>query len=162
MCGGPGCGKSTCATGLFHFMKIEGYNVELVVEFAKELVYEKQWEMLKDQKHVLAEQARRIQRLVNDVDYVITDSPLFLTLVYNQGSPTISTLAMEEFNRYDNINFLVNRKETFDQIGRMQDLEESIKIDQICENILLTNQLPYVRINGVTDALNFIKGQEND
>ncbi len=37
---GPGAGKSTTAAGLFNLMKIRGYNVELVTEFAKEMVYE--------------------------------------------------------------------------------------------------------------------------
>ena len=39
--GGPGVGKSTVAADLFVIMKKEGYSVELVTEYAKELTYEK-------------------------------------------------------------------------------------------------------------------------
>jgi len=38
--GGPGCGKSTAAAGLFHLMKSNHMSVELVNEFAKEIVWE--------------------------------------------------------------------------------------------------------------------------
>lgn len=38
--GGPGIGKSTLAAGLFEHMKIAGFNVELVNEYAKDMVWE--------------------------------------------------------------------------------------------------------------------------
>ena len=56
--GGPGSGKSTTAAGLFFLMKIRGLRCELVTEYAKELSYDKNWSDLKRQLHVLAEQER--------------------------------------------------------------------------------------------------------
>lgn len=38
--GGPGCGKSTTMARLFADLKTRGLNVEMVSEFAKDLVYE--------------------------------------------------------------------------------------------------------------------------
>jgi Chromatin associated protein KTI12. len=47
--GGPNSGKSTQASGLFHKMKTNGYNVEVVNEYAKMCVWEDQLDKLKDQ-----------------------------------------------------------------------------------------------------------------
>ena len=38
--GGPGCGKSTIAAELFAILKKQGYEVELVTEYAKDKVWE--------------------------------------------------------------------------------------------------------------------------
>jgi len=38
--GAPGAGKSTGAAYIFSKLKLKGYNVELVTEFAKDKVYE--------------------------------------------------------------------------------------------------------------------------
>lgn len=73
---GPGAGKSTTAAALFVLMKTEGYKVELVTEYAKELVYAEDWETLNWQPAVTKEQDARQRRLVGKVDWIITDSPL--------------------------------------------------------------------------------------
>lgn len=39
MFGSPGSGKSTTAAGLFYKLKTSDYNVELVTEVAKDLVW---------------------------------------------------------------------------------------------------------------------------
>ena len=39
--GGPGCGKSTVAAGIFHQLKSLGYSTELVTEYVKDIVYDK-------------------------------------------------------------------------------------------------------------------------
>jgi len=81
--GGPGTGKSTTAAGLFSLMKLKGYDVELVPEYAKDLTWEGHHNKLADQNYVFAKQHRRIARLVeHDLDYVITDSPLLFTIYY--------------------------------------------------------------------------------
>src|SRR4051812_15213434 len=79
--GGPGCGKSTTAAGLFHRLKIHHESVELVTEYAKDLC----WEGRKppfDALSILAEQAKRQRRLAGKVRFIITDSPLPLPIIY--------------------------------------------------------------------------------
>jgi tRNA uridine 5-carbamoylmethylation protein Kti12 len=80
--GGPGCGKSTTSAGLFHDMKKKSLNVELVTEYAKELVWSDSISAMSDQLYLLANQNRRLDRLVGKVDYVITDAPLLLSAYY--------------------------------------------------------------------------------
>ena len=54
--GAPNAGKSTVAAGLFYIMKINGYNVELVNESAKDLVWNGQTEHLSEQLIVFTKQ----------------------------------------------------------------------------------------------------------
>lgn len=65
--GGPGAGKSTACMEITAALKKEGYNAEYVQEYAKELVYEKDMEMLdgspEHQYEILKEQTRRMDRL---------------------------------------------------------------------------------------------------
>ena len=47
--GGPGCGKSTTASGIFYELKKRGYECELSLEFAKDKVWEDSLRTLDDQ-----------------------------------------------------------------------------------------------------------------
>jgi hypothetical protein len=133
--GGPSSGKSTAAAGLFYRMKMLGYEVELTDEFAKECVWEGNIPMLQDQLWVLAHQHRKILRLAGKVDYIITDSPVLLSPLYREKysgplySDLIDRIALEIYDKYHNINFMLTRPETFEQNGRAQDKELSIQID---------------------------------
>ena len=65
--GGPGCGKSTTATGVFSLLKLHGVNAEFVSEFAKDLTWEERYKTLKNQNYVSAKQHHRQWRLSDDV-----------------------------------------------------------------------------------------------
>lgn len=133
--GGPSSGKSTAAAGLFYKMKMAGFSVELTDEFAKECVWEGNVPMLKDQLWILAHQHRKILRLADKVDYVITDSPVLLSPIYRElyegplYSDLIDKMALECYNMYDNINFMLTRPIGFEETGRAQDETQSIQID---------------------------------
>jgi hypothetical protein len=134
--GGPCSGKSTAAAGLFYKMKLLGLSVELTDEFAKECVWEENIPMLKDQLWILAHQHRKILRLADKVDYVITDSPVLLSPIYRTkyGDPmysdVIDKMALECYNKYNNIDFMLSRpRENYEEDGRAQDEVQSIQID---------------------------------
>ena len=59
---------------------------EYVQEYAKELVWDKNFEMLdgseKNQKIILAEQQKRMDKLMGKVDFIVTDAPLLLNTIY--------------------------------------------------------------------------------
>ena len=147
--GGPSSGKSTQGAGLFYKMKQAGYSVELVNEFAKEIVWEGNEPMLKDQLFVLAHQNRKLVRLAGKVDYIITDSPVLLSIVYRHlyggamYSDLIDKLALECYGMYDNINFMLERGNGFENEGRAQSFEQSIEIDKEIINMFATNNIKY-------------------
>lgn len=127
---GPGSGKSTSAAGLFYLMKTSGYNVELVTEYAKDKVYEGHLGCLEDQIYIFAKQQRRLNRLVGQVDYAITDSPLPLSILYNKDlNLTFEHLVLDTFHKYSNLNFFINRTKEYKQIGRTQNELEARELD---------------------------------
>lgn len=154
--GGPNSGKSTKAAGLYYKMNMAGYSVELNNEFAKECVWEDNVPMLKDQLYMLAHQHRKILRLVGKVDYVITDSPVMLSGIYRElydgplYSDLIDKLARECYDKYDNINFMLERPDNFEQIGRAQNLEDSINIDQAILEMFRDEEIPFYQLKAPT------------
>jgi nicotinamide riboside kinase len=138
--GGPGCGKSTTMARLFADLKSMGMNVEMVSEFAKDLVYEMRQETMKDELYIFAKQHHRMFRVNGKVDVIITDRPLLLTNVYvslylpdDEYSNDLKRLVRTTFNTFYNINIVLNREgiEYKDGEGRSQNLEESKHIDDL-------------------------------
>ena len=76
-------------------MKLEGLNVELVTEYAKDMTWEGRGNILEDQLYMLAKQNRRLSRLQDKVDFAMTDSPLFLGLAYSKPD------YFESFNEFN-------------------------------------------------------------
>lgn len=131
--GGPGAGKSTVAAELFAKMKRTGYNVELVDEYAKQLVWDSRQHVLADQLYVLAKQNRKLERLVGKVDYVITDSPLLLCACYAADDyyPSFANLCLETWDRYDNLTFFIDRDpQGYREEGRTQTITQAIELDE--------------------------------
>lgn len=167
--GGPGTGKSTTAAGLFYKMKSKGYKVELVTEFAKDLVYQESFFRLKDQLMILARQNHKLWVLKDKVDYAIVDSPLLLSQHYFQDNGDYSEKLFKDFvldtyNRYDNLNVFLQRnieEHPYQQYGRSQTLEESIEIDSSIKNILEEVKADYKSIlvskSTVKDIFKLIK-----
>lgn len=117
----PGAGKSTVAAGLFHYMKLHGFKVELVTEYAKDATYQNDGKALSNQLFVLAQQDMRLWRLVGEVDYAITDSPLPLCHLYmGQHHDWMGDTIQQAYLNYRNEDFLVHRTKPYQQFGRGQ------------------------------------------
>ena len=132
--GAPGAGKSTLAAKLFAHMKSKDINCELVAEYAKGVVWRGAENILTNQLYMFAKQYDRQFHLMGKVDYIITDSPLFLNLYYGQKERMhFKYLVMEKWNEFNNINFYVNRTKKYNPKGRNQTAAES---DEIAAAIL--------------------------
>jgi tRNA uridine 5-carbamoylmethylation protein Kti12 len=125
--GSPGTGKSTTAAGLFFLMKTAGLSVELISEYAKQMVWDERSRMFQDQIYLTAKQNHKQDMLRGKVDYCITDSPLLLGLHYAAPDyyPSYRVLLKEIWNSYENINFFLTRVKPYVPIGRNQSEEES-------------------------------------
>ena len=163
--GGPGSGKSTTAAGLFYKMKIKGYSVELVTEYSKDKTYEGHFNHLEDQLYIFGKQHRRLARLVGHVDYAITDSPLYLSIIYNKSyGSTFDKFVLECYNSYDNINIFIERAKPYVNIGRSQTENEARDIDKNIKALLTSTLLPYDVVKGDVTApdviyYNYIKNK---
>jgi len=104
---GPSAGKSTTRAGLFHEMKLLGLNVEEVPEYAKDLTWEKRLNTLQCQPYVFGKQLYRIYRLLGQVEYIITDSPLLLSIVYSKEWPqSFKQSVIDIYEQMDNFSEL--------------------------------------------------------
>ena len=150
-------------------MKSKGYKVELVTEFAKDLVYQESFFRLKDQLMILARQNHKLWVLKDKVDYAIVDSPLLLSQHYFQDNGDYSEKLFKDFvidtyNKYNNLNIFLQRnieEHPYQQYGRSQTLEEAIEIDNSIKNILEEVKADYKSIlvskSTVKDIFKLIK-----
>lgn len=147
--GGPCCGKSTTAAGLFAQMKLHtDRKVEIVTEVIKDYVYDENKGAMNDQILITAQQNHRLRRLQGKVEFIISDASLLNGVVYNEfynDSRNLSTeLAKNLYDEYDdNIVFYLPRKPVYDQYGRTQTLEEAKQIDRIFLNKLNEMEIDY-------------------
>lgn len=122
--GGPGTGKSVTTASLFAELKKQQNNCELVTEFAKELTYDENYTVMENQIWIFANQHHRMFRLAKKVDIIVTDAPLFNSIVYSgkgEDNKEFHKFVMKEFTKYDNLNVYLERETTYRQEGRYQD-----------------------------------------
>ena len=157
--GGPGSGKSTLRSGLFYQMKISGINCEDVTEYAKDITWEGHFNLLSDQLFILAQQNRKLERLREQIDWVITDSPLLLNLQYAKLDylpNSFRNLVLELWNSYDNYNVFINRNHEYSGIGRSQNEEEALLINNQLKILLNENNIKFSNVNSHDNAIETI------
>lgn len=133
--GGPGVGKSTAAADTYARMKRAGLSVELAREFVKDMAYDGIRPEGFDQLWVFASQVRIEERLLQHVDYVVTDCPPVLCAAYaahhnTPGHAEMLRLAQEFEDRYPAINMIIPRENhEYDRSGRLHTLYQALKFD---------------------------------
>lgn len=144
--GGPCSGKSTLMAGLFYKLKSLGKNVEMSTEFVKDSVYDGNPYPFQDQIYVFANMLKHLRQYDGKVDYVITDAPLLMNSIYGEKElPAFHKLVMEEYKKYDNINYFLERNKDIDFVssGRINTEKESNNIHNKVKKLLDKNNIPY-------------------
>ena len=164
--GGPGVGKTTIANDLFVRLKKMGKDVESVSEFAKELVWEKRDEAFDDRLYMHAEQNHRLMMMNNNLDYIITDSPLILTSIYNSYylkdkfstsyNSMIDEVTIQTWNLYNNKTFFIERSVDYETNGRRESERQANDIDIKIKKYLEDNNIEYITIQDRDNAVNEI------
>ena len=171
--GAPGAGKSTGAAEIFSALKKAGINAELILEFAKDKTWEHNMKALSVQEYVFGKQSYRLARCRDDVDVIVTDSPLPLSIIYNTNPAldiSFERTVINIFETYENMNYYVNRVKPYNPKGRNQTESESDALATPIKNLLYENYISYTEINGddeghksvVKDVLYKIKGFTGD
>lgn len=158
---GPGAGKSTTAAALFTLLKLHGgIQCELVTEFAKDLVWEERFHTFENQFYLFAKQQHRVWRVSDKVDFTITDSPILLSNIYGKhynrycANDSFYDYVLTEFNRYNNINFFIERKKKYAEYGRNESEDEAKIVDKKIKDYLHDNGIEYISINGDMAGIN--------
>lgn len=99
-----------------------------------------------------------------DVDIIITDSPLLLSILYNHDerlTDNFTNTVLDVFHSYNNLNFYLERTKNYNTKGRFQSEEEAKGIDKNIKNVLDTYNIPYftslAEITGYENILDIIK-----
>ena len=134
---GPGAAKSTMAADIFAKLKWSGVNCELATEYAKDKVWEKSFAVLDNQIYLFGKQHHKLFRLNDQVDVVVTDSPILFSIIYDaKKRSTLKQLVIEEFMKFDNYNVFIERKKKYNPSGRIQTEEQARDKDIEVLNLL--------------------------
>lgn len=144
--GGSCIGKSTLMAKIFAELKTKGYDCEMATEFIKDMIWENNNKAIQDDIYTFANQNYKIKRLIGEVDIVITDSPILLMSAY-ANDINLQKLAISEFKKYNNLNFLLKRETKFIENGRVDGLNHAIHIDKTIEKIMQENNIKYITIS---------------
>jgi hypothetical protein len=155
---GPGAGKSTTRAGVFYKLKLEGYNVEEAPEFAKDLTWEQRHMAFTCQPYLFAEQLFRLHRLQGQVDAVITDSPLLLSLIYKPEDEvdSFNDFVIDTWEKFNNLNYYVLRAKEYNPKGRNQTEHEAKEKDAQVFTMLKHTFTPFEYVMGDDTAVNYI------
>lgn len=155
---GPGAGKSTTAAGVFSLLKMHNINAELLTEFAKDLTWEKRDTALRNQYYVWAKQYHKMFRVKDQVDIMITDSPLLLSMLYGNShvSSHFYPLVATTFKEFNNVCYFIERVKPYNPKGRNQTEEEAKRIDANTKRLLYVSEIEYEEVPGNLDGINHI------
>lgn len=145
----PGAGKSTTAAKVFSYFKNKGYNIELITEYAKQLVYSRRQSEMTNQIYLLAKQYKKMKDIeeYGHVPVVVTDCPLKLGLIYCKKLPyfkEFKALVKKLDLEFTNINVLIKRTKKYNPSGRNQTEKQS---DELAKEVEKLVEFDYV-ING--------------
>lgn len=143
MFGGPGTGKSTMAMHVAALLKWRGLNIELVSEYAKDKVWEESLKVLDNQVYIFGKQHHRLNRLNGQVQAIITDAPLLLSLVYGSDQPELCELVLAENAKRPNLNIFLERLKAYNPSGRTQDEAGARELDAKIRTMLETTGTEY-------------------
>ena len=129
--GAPGAGKSTYAARLYSELKVLGVETELVREVAKQYVYDGTL-CNRDQHSLLTKAIDQIEGLCNQVEVVVSDSPVLLSAVYaTSGVEEITRRAASYHYSRPSLNYMMalGTDEEYSTRGRIHSHSEALKIE---------------------------------
>jgi hypothetical protein len=143
--GAPCSGKSTIRADVFRILKQKGINAEEVTEHAKKLTWAGRHKEITSQPFLAGKQLRDMELLMNQVDVIVTDSPLILCAFYNRlycpgkYPPAFERFVIDQFKAMGGLNIYLHRVGTYQAAGRNQDEAEAdeigVKLQELMEEI---------------------------
>jgi hypothetical protein len=78
----------------------------------------------------------------DSVEVIVTDAPLLNSILYGERG-ALDALIIEEYEKFENINILLERKIEYEKSGRYQDEDTAKKIDTEALEMLKRCNVPY-------------------
>lgn len=160
--GGPGSGKSLFSAAIILYLSLRGKTVETIPDYAKSLVWQGNFEVLKNQYYIAQRQFEMLSLIDGQVHFLITECALPQVLFYNENyADNICDVAktreqiLQWYRQNDNVNILVQRGDKkYVRSGRFQDEEQAKEVDVGLRQILQRERLPYTELPPNIDAIN--------
>jgi hypothetical protein len=159
--GGPGCDKSLFTAAIILYLNLHNKTVEQIPDFAKSLVWQKDYEALKNQYHIAQQQFRMIELLDGQVQFLVTECSLPQILYYNEHHPdNICDIAKTKaqilawYKQHNNINVMVERGDKkYVHTGRFQDEEQAREVDRGMQGILRREGIAFTSLKPEVTAI---------
>lgn len=181
--GSPGSGKSTLARQLVNQLDTQDSNAQLITEFARDHINKSCSEQkgkfkltLADQFLIFNNQIEREDIIPNEVEFMVTDSPCFLPIIFacnicDKSSYQERTIFFNIYNSffkrpfYDLIIFL-ERESLLKKDGtRFESAQEADRIGQQIKSFLNLHNINYHEVRGsreerIKKSISLIKSTE--
>ena len=157
--GAPGSGKSTAMAYIFAKLKMRGVNCEMAPEFAKELYFEENLTAFRNQPYIFGTQYYRVCRLLNKVDVIVTDSPVFVSVYYNNlnfAKDEFSDYVIQTSKTFNNRNYYLNRVTKYDTNGRHQSEEQAKEVGNTLLSLFEKNDIEFTYADSRPETLDKI------
>jgi hypothetical protein len=159
--GGPGCDKSLFTAAIILYLNLHHKSVEQIPDFAKALVWQKDYEALKNQYNIAQQQFRMLELLDGQVQYLVTESSLPQIMYYNENYPDnicdiqkTRKQILEWYKQHNNVNVVVERGERkYIHTGRFQDEEQAKAVDRGMRALLRREGLAFTPLKPEVEAI---------
>ncbi len=160
--GGPGSDKSLFSSAIILYLNMKNKTVETIPDFAKSLVWQQNYEVLKNQYFIAQRQYEMLSLLDGQVQFLITECSLPQVMYYNENYPdNICDVSktrkqiLQWYGQHNNINIMVERGEKkYVHTGRFQDEEQARAIDHGLRAMLVREGLRFTSLAPDVDAIN--------
>jgi hypothetical protein len=150
--GGPGCDKSLYSSAIVLKLHLRHKTVETIPEVAKNLVWQRDLDALRNQYGLALHQYRMIEVLDGQVQFLVTEGALPQLLYYNETYPD-NVCDVEKtrkqilawYKQFNNVNVLVQRDldKPYVRSGRFQDEAQARQIDTEMRRVLNREGIKY-------------------
>jgi len=160
--GGPGSDKSLFSSAIILYLNLHNKTVETIPDYAKSLVWQQNFEVLKNQYFIAQRQFEMLNLLDGQVQFLLTECSLPQVLYYNENyaenicdvSKTRAQI-LEWYKQYDNINIFVERGEKkYVRSGRFQDEDQARDIDRGLRSVLVREGIEFTPLNPKLEEIN--------
>ena len=160
--GGPGSDKSLISAGIILYLHLHSKTVETIPDYAKSLVWQQNFEVLKNQYFIAQRQYEMLNLLDGQVQFLITECSLPQVLYYNEHYPEnicdigkTRTQILEWYRQHNNINVFVERGEKkYVHTGRFQDEEQARDVDRGLRALLSREGLHFTVLKPDVESIN--------
>lgn len=159
--GGPGCEKSLFTAAIILYLHLHHKSVELIPDYAKSLVWQKDYEGLRNQYKIAQQQFHMLELLDGQVQFLVGESSLPQILYYNEFFPDnicdvgkTRKQILDWYKQHNNINIMVERGDRkYIRTGRFQDEEQAKEVDRGMRALLRREGIAFTALKPEVQAI---------